>query len=677
MTLSAGTRLGPYEILLLIGAGGMGQVYKARDTRLDRAVAIKLLPPDLADRPERRQRFETEARAISSLSHPNICTLFDVGEQDGRAFIVMEYLEGQTLDDRLTLGPLSADEVLRWGSQIADALDHAHRHNIVHRDLKPSNVMLTRSGPKLLDFGLAKARGAEPTGLATASSDDRTLTAEGTLIGTFQYMTPEQLEGRPADVRTDIFAFGTLLYEMATGRKAFDGDSQASLIASILTAQPPPVSSVQRATCDEAVLPALDHVVQRCLAKNPADRWQTARDLKLELDWCATGGTSRSPTPLPVTKSGRYSVREALGWMVAALAVAIAATLVFLNPRDSETEATRFTIPPPPGAIIGQIEIRSRLAISPDGRHLAFQAAKDGRIQIWIRSMGTLEAYALAGTDGGFTPFWSPDSRFIGFFSPATGELKRIDLSGGPARTICAALSEGRPTWGRDGTILFTQFRDGIYRVAADGGTPVRVTQLDKTLGEMNHFWPSFLPDGRRFLYTATARDANLGRVTPSIYVSSLDSSDKTLVTRMHSGMVYSPSAGVLFVEDGVLMAQAFDTTSPQLVGDPVSLADGVAFYKELGHGGFTVSETGVIAYQGAEDAFQLLWYDRRGSVSDPGWGQKNFGSSPPFTRRRPPRRRYRRPTHGDERRLDLRRVAGRTDSAYGRRLCEHSRVVA
>src|SRR5262245_48131667 len=323
MALPAGARLGPYEIVALVGAGGMGEVYKARDTRLSRTVAIKLLPGDMAERPDRRARFEVEARAISALSHPNICTLYDVGDEGGRSYFVMEFLEGETLDDRLTRGPLPAAEVVRVAVQIADALANAHRAGIVHRDLKPGNVMLTASGAKLLDFGLARRPIVDSAGdaLSTVSFDQRKLTAEGTILGTFQYMAPEQLEGRDADARTDIFAFGALLYEMATGRKAFEGAGQATLIASILTAQPPPVSTVR---ADSGLPPAFDHLVERCLAKQPDDRWQTARDLKLELDWITSGaGGSRTTAPAPRR-------RRRLMWLAAAAigAAAIVATAV-------------------------------------------------------------------------------------------------------------------------------------------------------------------------------------------------------------------------------------------------------------------------------------------------------------------------------------------------------------
>src|SRR5687767_1660295 len=326
MAISARARVGPYQILSLIGTGGMGEVYKARDTRLDRLVAIKVLNADGVERPDRRARFETEARAVSALSHPHICTLFDVGDHEGRNYLVMEYLEGETLDDRLTRGPLPVAEVFRYGAEIADALDHAHRTQVIHRDVKPSNVMLTAAGAKLLDFGLAKGPLlVAATSTSTASLDQGKLTAEGTMIGTFRYMAPEQLEGKSVDGRTDIFALGSVLYEMATGRRAFQGDSQASLIASILTAQPPAISTVRATSDANPALAALEHVVERCLAKNPDDRWQTARDVRLELEWVDGGKPSRRAS-VPSGRSPR--LREAVAWSLALIAGVAAAIAV-------------------------------------------------------------------------------------------------------------------------------------------------------------------------------------------------------------------------------------------------------------------------------------------------------------------------------------------------------------
>jgi Tol biopolymer transport system component len=602
----------------------MGEVYRARDTRLDRAVAIKLLPATFADRPERRQRFQIEARAISSLQHPHICTLFDVGEQDGQVFLVLEYLEGETLDDRLIRGPLPTADLLLYATQIASALDHAHRAQIVHRDLKPSNVMLTESGTKLLDFGLAMGPAFAPTATSTtASFAPNKLTVEGTLIGTFEYMAPEQLEGKQADARTDIFSFGTLLYEMATGRKAFEGESQASLIASILTEHPPAITSARPALDSDSALVALQHVIERCLAKNPDERWQTMRDVKLELDWIAKGRAStRSATSI---RRG-FRGREAAAWAVALAAALAAAVLGFIAFRSAPVVATRFVVSLPPGTTTAVSETRTRIAISPDGRRLAMVVAKDGKQQIWVRSLDQVTAEPLTSTEGAISPFWSPDSRFVGFFSPGDGALKKVEITGGPARLICTARVDSVPTWGPDGTILFTQFLDGVYRVSADGGTPTRLTQIDKNQRELNHYWPQFLPGGN-FLYMATALEPTGLRATPSVYIASLDSPKPTLLTRLHSRMTYAEPGYLLFVQDGALMAQRFDTATLRLVGEPSRVADGVLHYRTIGNGSFTVSASGVLAYQGAGTESHLVWSDKRGNITDTGWATQGYGS--------------------------------------------------
>jgi eukaryotic-like serine/threonine-protein kinase len=619
MTLATGARLGPYEILSLMGAGGMGQVYKARDTRLDRFVAIKLLPPDHAERPDRRHRLEIEAHAISSLNHPHICTLFDVGEHDDRIFIVMEYVDGETLDDRLLRGPLGPDDVLHFAGQIADALDCAHRQHIVHRDLKPSNVMLTRSGAKLLDFGLAKAPLLESKGLlSTASFEHRRATAEGTVIGTVQYMAPEQLEGKEADARTDVFAFGTLLYEMATGRKAFDGDSQASIIASILRGHPPAISATRDTR--NGLPRSLDYLVERCLAKNPDERWQTARDLKAAIDWLADG---RDPAP----ESTNHPWTR-LGWIASAvilvmLSVGVAGVL--LNDRRS-LEITKFVVQLPEGTTIGGGRAETRVAVSPDGGQLAFVATTGGRDQLWVQSFDSVKARLLEGTDGAASPFWSPDSRLIGFFSPGEGLLKKIEATGGPPRAICASINSGLPVWTGDGTILFTEFRKGIYRVPGEGGTPVAATRVDPSLRELNHYWPSMLPNGRQFLYTATALGPDGRRTTPVVYVGSLDSNERTQVAPLNSRMVYDASGRVLYVHEGALLAQRFDVNTLRLTGEPVRIAEDLDYYRSTGSAAFSLSSR-VLAYQGEAGSLQVVWLGRDGSPLGSIWEPRRFGN--------------------------------------------------
>jgi len=453
MALSAGTRLGPYEVLAPVGAGGMGEVYRARDTRLDRTVAVKVLPAHLSRSEEIRQRFEREARAISSLSHPHICALYDVGNQDGTEYLVMEFLEGETLTDRLSRGPLSSEQVLRNGIEIADALDKAHRQGIVHRDLKPGNIMLTKSGVKLVDFGLARvalerpldAAGREQTAASGHPMADNHLTAlptlmlnpnltqEGTILGTFQYMAPEQLEGKEADVRSDIFAFGAVLYEMATGQKAFSGQSQASLIASILSAEPPPISTIQPMTP-----PALDRVVKTCLAKDPDDRWQTAHDVMLQLKWIAEGG-SQAGIPAPV--AARRADRERLAWGVAAVLALVTLALVatiLVRPRAAARVVRSFILPPEKTVFHFISDGAGPPAISPDGLQIVFTAQdSSSKAALWVRSLDSLLARELPGTEGAMYPFWSPDGRHIGFF--AGGKLKKIEAAGGPALALCDA----------------------------------------------------------------------------------------------------------------------------------------------------------------------------------------------------------------------------------------------
>ncbi|MFY9530202.1 MAG: protein kinase [Candidatus Acidiferrales bacterium] len=409
MALPTGTQLGPHEILSAIGAGGMGEVYKARDTRLERIVAIKVLPAHLADRAELRERFDREARAISSLNHPHICTLYDVGNQDGVDYLVMEYVEGETLAARLAKGPLPLDQVLQYAIEIADALDKAHRKGVTHRDLKPGNIMLTKSGAKLLDFGLAKLKPevAPAASLSQLPTAKDAITAQGMILGTLQYMAPEQLEGKEADARTDIFSFGAVVYEMATGKKAFEGKSQASLIAAILEREPPPMSSLQPLTP-----PALDRVVKRCLAKDPDDRWQTVRDLELELKWIAEGGSQVTLAPTAEVKGIRALGRRDLILSVGALLLgaAIASLAIWnLKPSPSPQPVTCTVINLPPGQQLVAMDNGPAVALSPDGTRLAYVARQGGTQQLYLRAMDSLEAKPIPDTGGGFNPFFSPD----------------------------------------------------------------------------------------------------------------------------------------------------------------------------------------------------------------------------------------------------------------------------
>ena len=622
MPLSPGTRLGPHEIIAPLGAGGMGEVYRARDTRLDRMVALKVLPAHLADNEELRQRLDREAKAISALSHPHICALYDVGHQDGVDYLVMEYLEGETLTDRLARGSLPPEQVLRYGVQIADALDKAHRQGITHRDLKPGNVMITKSGVKLLDFGLAKLRAATSGSVFSSVSVlptqiDKSLTAQGTILGTFQYMAPEQLEGKDADARSDIFALGAVLYEMATGRKAFEGKSQASLIAAILDRTPPPISSIQPMTP-----PALDRVVKTCLEKDPDDRFQTAHDVRLQLEWIAEGG-SQAGLPAPVV--ARRRSRERLAWIVAgvlAAAIAVLAGLLFYQrPGTDLLRPVRSNVLPPEKATFRFVgEDAGPVEISPDGRQLAFVARdSSGKSGLWIRPLDSLVARSITGTEDAEYPFWSPDSRFVGFF--AGGKLKRIEVSGGPPLTICDAADPRGGSWSRDGVILFApHFREPLHRVAASGGKPLPVTKFDDSRKETTHRWPHFLPDGKHFLYFSGSHSTGTESELDAIFVGSLDPKEAPkLLVNVRSKGIYA-SGHLLFVRQKTILAQAFDPEKLALTGEAVPVAESVQ--EDLGffNAVFSASEKGTLVYQeaGASTGLtQVVLFDRNGTKLD------------------------------------------------------------
>ncbi len=599
MTLASGIRLGPYELLAPIGAGGMGEVYRARDTRLERTVAVKVLPSGLAASAESRQRFEREARTISQLSHPHICALYDVGREGETEYLVMEYLEGETLSDRLLKGTLAFEQVLRYGTEIADALDKAHRSGVVHRDLKPGNVMITKSGVKLLDFGLAKAiaptgrsSGADLTALPTQHGSN--LTQEGTILGTFQYMAPEQLEGKEADARTDIFAFGCVLYEMATGRKAFSGASQASLISSIMGSEPPAMSSVAPMTP-----PAFDRLLRTCLAKDPEERWQSAGDVKRELRWIAQGSSSEAMSVTPAAR------RSWLPWAIAVLALAAAAVLA-VRPRSSGAVGQRMqlAIMPEEGTILTEF-----FDLSPDGTKLAFIGFARGKSLVRVRDLGSDETRELAGTDSAETVFWSPDGRSLGLV--ARGKLRSIELATGSIDDLCDASAGRGGDWSARGEILFPQKAVGaIYRVPASGGTPLPATTLEK--GDVMHRWPQFLPDAKRFLFfVKTDRPETTGT-----YLASLSAPGRKLVLRNGATGVFVPLQTLLFVRGGSLLAQPFDLDRGGLTGEPEPVTHSVmrgnlGSYRDL----FSVSDSGVVALRAGSTDRRLTWVDRQGNV--------------------------------------------------------------
>ena len=631
MTLISGTRLGPYEIQSPLGAGGMGEVYRALDTRLDRIVAVKILPSSLSADADAKKRFDREARTISSLNHPNICTLHDVGHQDGVDYLVMEYLEGETLASRLTKGALSTDQVLKFGIEICEGLEIAHRTGVVHRDLKPGNIMLTQTGVKLLDFGLAKSlpphasAAASLTVTGSSPAANSPVTEKGMVLGTFQYMSPEQVQGKEVDGRSDIFSLGTILYEMVTGKRAFEGKSHLSVAAAILEDEPVPIGSVKPMT--SAVL---DHAIVCCLAKNPEDRWQTVRDLALELKWAAAGAQTGVFTPAVQRKAGR----QWLAWSVAALlgVTVVLTTFLFRGKRPSATTPVRFEIRLPVGA--------RTFTFSPDGRQLAFLApGADGRDVVWIRALDSLEPHPLPGTENILVPvFWSPDSRFIAFQSGS--KLKKIAISGGPPQDICDAFAGVfGGAWNREGTIIFGTTGNGIMQVPAAGGVPALLTTTEGR-NEV-HTFPSFLPDGQHFFYLRAPNN-------PGIYLGALNvkpeqqNSRRILSTPVMA--VYTASADarvghLLFLREGTLLAQAFDERSLQPQGNPIPVAErvGSLFLSGL----FSASPSGALAYSAGPGVLwlsQLSWFDRQGrklgDAGQPGsYSYADFALSPDGTR--------------------------------------------
>jgi Tol biopolymer transport system component len=607
MALSSGTRLGPYEIQALAGAGGMGEVYKARDTRLDRTVAIKVLPESLAAGGQFRERFEREARVISQLDHPHICALHDVGEHDGRWYLVMQYLEGETLASRLARGPLPVGEVLTLGLQIAGALDKAHRAGVVHRDLKPGNIMLTRAGARLLDFGLAKTNVVAASGVSALPTTPQNITAQGTILGTFQYMAPEQVEGQETDARTDIFAFGAVLYEMATGRPAFQGKTQASLIGAIL--RDDPTTSLETAPIAPA---ALARVIKTCLAKNPDDRFQTMHDVALQLQWLVEGGSQAGAPAVTVVAKRSIMPRLAIG--AAAVAVLVAAgvgAMVFMR-EEPAPRLMRFDLATPEGVVSVDAP-----RLSPDGRILAFNATgSDGLSRIWLRPLNSLAANPLPGTEGTTRPFWSPDSQFLGFF--AEGRLKKIDVSGGPAQKVADAPTGADGSWSSEGVILFDgRANDPIYRVPAAGGVPSVAVAPDPARKETAVGWPEFLPDGRRFLYLAMGQSAEDNQYR----IGSLESQETQTLTTAQTQVAYAPPGFLLFVRDRTLVAQRFDPDQAVLSGEPVPLAERVGT-DSVGLARFSVSRDGSLAYRTGDAGNRLVWVDRSGRelevVGDP-----------------------------------------------------------
>ena len=607
MALTSGTKLGPYQIESLLGAGGMGEVYRARDTRLDRTVAIKILTQGVADAPEVRQRFEREARAVSSLSHPHICVLFDVGHQDGIEYLVMEYLEGETLAARIAKGPLSTAELLRYASQIADALDKAHRQGIVHRDLKPANVMLTKSGAKLLDFGLAKGEEIFQGDIDSSPTMSRPLTVQGSIVGTMQYMSPEQLEGKTVDARSDIFSFGAMLYEMATGSKAFEAKSHASLIASILKEEPRPMRELQPLTP-----PGLEHIVKACLAKDPDDRPQSAHDLKLEFDWIRESSRiSQLAQPAEAIErpSSRRKTLNIILASVVCTALAVSALAFLLRPQPAPAERLEFSIP--------LQEEMSHMALSADGRMLAFVSPDpvSGANKVSVQHIGSAAANVLPGTDGASYPFWSPDDAYVGFF--ADGKLKKVALSGGAPQVLATATTGRGGTWGRSGIIVFAPQASGwLWKINADGSNLAQLTEkvFDGTK-IISHRWPVFLPDGEHLLFSTLTFTNPSNDQSSGVYLGSLAGDAKIVAPLGRSNSGYANGYLFYMDEKKSLRVTLLDTAKGTIASDSTVVADLVGFQPSIFWGSFSVADNGTVVYNPNVGAALSIftWYDRAG----------------------------------------------------------------
>ena len=604
MPLSSGDRLGPYLIVAPVGAGGFGEVYEARDTRLDRTVAIKILP---STDPELKARFEREAKAIAALQHPHICTLHDIGHTDSVDYLVMEYLEGETLADRIERGPLPVDEVLKVGIEVADALDAAHRAGIIHRDLKPANIMLTRSGVKLLDFGIAKLKdgGGASGDLATVATVTAVpLTGKGAIPGTLHYMSPEQVEGRDVDARTDVWSLGLVLYEMITGARPFAGKSSASIAAAIISSSPAPLSTVQ-----PHVPRSLERLVGSCLAKDRDARFHSAHDVALLLQ--SIGDERHDVSP---TRASRWQKPLLVSLAIVGM-LGLIASLLLRAPKTAAPTPISFLVQSPENAAFVQAPMF--LTVSPDGRRLGFVGLDPGGTRhLWVRDLDSAQVRLLPSTDDADQPFWSADGRELGFLDTKDSKLKRIDVNGGPPRVICdvpggQTLQGG--TWSERGVVLFATIGGGnpIFAVAADGGAPTPATALDRATGELAHLWPHFLPDGEHFLFL----NQNARRDQSHINVARVGETKSTPVVDALSNVAYSDGY-LLFARDQRLLAQPFDATLLRTTGEAVMLAEKLGVPPGNGRSAFAASRNGVLAYrQSAIDLFSsvLTWFDRSG----------------------------------------------------------------
>jgi serine/threonine protein kinase len=606
VTLSSGSRLGPYEIVGPIGAGGMGEVYRARDPRLGRDVAVKVLPASFSNDSDRLRRFEQEARAAGVLNHPNVTAVYDIGTVDGSPYVVSELLEGETLRARLAGGALVPRRATEYAVQIAHGLAAAHDKGIVHRDLKPENLFVTKDGRvKILDFGLAKltqADGGGPhTNLPTTPASAET--EPGVVLGTLGYMSPEQVRGRPADPRSDIFSFGAILYEMLSGKRAFHRDTAADTMSAILREDPPDLSSTNR-----QVSPSLDRIIRHCLEKDPEARFHSAHDLAFQLQ----ASTTEEPVSLAGVRPAprRFRPMLAAASAIALLLAAVLAALLLRRPPRPESvgQTARFAIPLPPGTTYAPSEISRGISISPDGTRVVVEALVNGVRRLFLRPLDSEKFNELEGTTGARSHFWSPDGRFIAFY--ADGKLKKIPVDGGPAEEICRADFQLVGAWNRDGTILFAGIAPpAIYRVSDRGGEPVKILSADASRKEVARMWPTFLPDGQRYLYLASKGESE----PRELRISRLDSNESRTVGRLSSRFEYAPPGYLVYARDGALFAQPFDDEKAVFTGEPRLLADSVHYFYGPSLASFSVSQTGAVAYQTAHPPTRLVWLDRAG----------------------------------------------------------------
>ena len=604
MPLKAGTKLGEYEIASPLGAGGMGEVYRARDPRLRRDVAIKVLPASVSEDPERLRRFREEACAASRLNDPHVLVVHDIGGDGGAPFIVSELLEGETLRECLRRGPLPPARAADYAAQAARGLAAAHDARLVHRDLKPENLFVTRDDRvKILDFGLAKLGGPfGADGDGTEAPTRKLDTEPGTILGTVSYMSPEQAEGRPVDHRSDIFSFGAVLYEMLSGRRAFRGETQLDTLNSI----PPELSQA-----GAQVPPGLERIVRRCLEKKPERRFQSAHDLAFALESLSETtrtGAFAAVSPAPGT---RRLTREHVAWLLACLFLlsTLALAAFYFRRAPAHLSATSFLVFPPEKAVLAAGDFPQPAAVSPDGRRLALVINAEGRTRIWLRPLDSLKAEPLENTDGAQDPFWSPDGRFIAFF--AGGKLKKVAAAGGVPTVLCdAAPNANYGTWGPEDVILFTQGDAGVYRVSAGGGEVTQVSRPDPARREVYHFWPQFLPDGRRFLFLVGAAQME----ESALYVGSLDGGEPRRLAQSNSRAVYVPPGYLLYVREGALLAHPFDDGSLRFTGEPLTVAEHVGNFSTTGNAFFSASADGrVLAYQTSASPTRLVWIGRGG----------------------------------------------------------------